>query len=899
MEDNNLKKLIDENPSIVLKLYNLSDELYKYAFSKGINVTFDDLMSNISLRYQKDYLYKSYENDVHSIIFFTEYDLTNDIIDNAIKRGYIPSIDDLKFNYYLTNNKKLMELAIINNPKCILYLNNTNIDINILKNALSKYQITEEDIKEHPNITKNYNLMSLLPIYHIYTQFLTDNERYKYIKDYLNNNKDINNLPFLQKEYGANLNKKQISSLIDIYNNTKIDQDNLDIQEEYLNYLNKINDACARLEYKDSKDIYKFKNIAEINEFMISCFKDNKIDKCINTIYEFMGNKESLYITFNTINYLYNLYLDNKLTKEKTSIIYNLILNEHMNNQINIFKNKINDERYNFNLTKTKTSSIINGLKIKLLNEYLKNKEYNMININEEYYNNLLKQTYNNIINNNKYIKECNKNNININNTNKEIYNLIFNNNLYEIDNKYISNHTNINNNEIINIISNYISKMLYELAKNINPNIRLIDNAIKNGKDKLTKLNQFDYIIADNNYLLKNISYLINNISSEDLNIILNNKHYKDIIFLLYYADRFDYFTINDFINIAKNIDTIINKLNNSNHSKINKTYFLNRLDYIILMANYLEQINVLDYKLLGNYVMENIDLTNLKDYENEYGRMYCRYKSSIPPVNIKGSDIDSYHDNYEFISGDYHNTERLLINYVNGRHYCIDLHEAGENTYKECLEKESGDVILVKKDNKVIDRIFAIRRGNVIQLFTIVDEIKYNSFLYKAIIKIVDNMVKEIKNNNDNIDYILLNNESIYSIDNNKESYKDNNLIDKFPHGDLEDSAIILYKNKDKDINYDEEYKSMYYLKRKDIRIGNEDDVNKIRYLYNNINHIKDNNIYYYNPDDTIYVGEDFYVIINDNTIVETLVIGNDTRAYEEIDNIYNMIQNKTHKL
>lgn len=899
MDDTNLEELINENPSIVLKLYNLSDEVYKYAFSKGLEVSFNDLMNNHSLRYQRDYLYNAYKNDPHSIIFFTEYDLNDDIIVDAIKRGYIPSISDLSFNYYLCNNKKLMELAITNNPKCILYLNSTNIDINILKDAINKYDITLNDIKEHPNITKNFSLMSLLPKYKIYSQFLSEKDRYKYISEYLNDNKDITTLPFLQKEYGANLNKDQINSLIHIYKDTKINQDDLDLQEKYLGYLNKIIDAEAILEYKDNKELYRFKNITELNDYIIYCFEKNKIDECKNTITEFVGDKE-LYSNISlAIDYIYELYKNNTLSKDSTYTTYNLILNEHMNNQTNIFRNKINNERYKFNLTNTKKNSIINGLKIKLLSNYLKNKEYDKLNIDESTYNNLLKQIYNNIINNKKYIKECNKNNIDINKANKEIYNLIFNNNLYELDSKYIINNTNINNNEIINIIASYISKILYRLTNNINPDEKLVNDAINNSKDKLTKLNQFDYIIADNSYLLKNISYLINNISSKDLNKILNNKHYKDITFLLYFADRFDYFNINDFINIAKNIDTIINKFESNNYDKITRFYFLNRFDYVILMAKYLEQINILDYILLGNNVMENIDLTNLKDYEKEYAKMVSKYKCSIPPIDIKGNEIDDEHDEYEFISGDYHNQNRLLISYVKDKNYCIDLHKAGEDTYKECLSGPDGDVILIKKNNKTVNRIFAIRRGNIIQLFTMGEEIKNNSFLYKAIKKIAKEIINTAKKYNDNIDYIFINKESFYKDINNDKLYENNNFLNMFPHADLSNYAYSLYENKDKDINFNEKHNYLYYIPRKDIKIGNENDVNRLRYLYSIMHNTSKSEIYYQSSDETVYIGEDFYVITNGNNITESLLIGNDNRAYEEIDNLYNKLKNKTHKI
>lgn len=164
----------------------------------------------------------------------------------------------------------------------------------------------------------------------------------------------------------------------------------------------------------------------------------------------------------------------------------------------------------------------------------------------------------------------------------------------------------------------------------------------------------------------------------------------------------------------------------------------------------------------------------------------MLKREYSLIPPIQLN-------YNNRKFTSGVYSDLERLLIG-AKFKGSCIDLRNpVGESTFKECLLKETGDVIIERNEyNEFISRIMIFRRGNCVQL------VLKSSFVCSQELfeQLASQILSQAIERNDNIDYVFLN--ECHTSKLNFELISDEHFITMFSHCDCTNSAWLLNTKK-----------------------------------------------------------------------------------------------------
>lgn len=319
--------------------------------------------------------------------------------------------------------------------------------------------------------------------------------------------------------------------------------------------------------------------------------------------------------------------------------------------------------------------------------------------------------------------------------------------------------------------------------------------------------------------------------------------------------------------------------------------------MDEIINLSNAFSSGDDITIISLGEEVISYIGEENSNTYLDFYLKMLNRITGTIPPINININ-------NKTYKSGEYSNSERLLIG-KKVEDSCIDLlNSAGKETFKECLIEEDGDVIIVRdSNNEISSRILIFRRGNVVQLVT--------SFGQGHPIEIYEQILEQAISKEDNIDYVLV---DVYSVIASKNEYfknkyeiiDDYGLQEMFPHADLSGEALLINsKNKilgieESSINldFDVTTKAKYNKLRKPISYYPKDnEISRIRalkiILEENIE-IKEtlarNFEIFYNKDYLkVFSGEDLYIAIkNDGTIEEIILPLNDPRIKLEVEEI-----------
>lgn len=292
-----MERAILNQPELILKIKKPSDKLIYYAINKGFIPKKEDFINNPYLKTKEILLTKAFENDPSIIAFFNR-DISYDELISVNNRGYIVSENDLKSNSFLSKNPFIMEDAIKINPGLIKYLNCDNISYNVLKEAVENYKITKEDIEKHPELSKNELLMELLPELNLYSQFLTDKDKITAISNNLKISKVLNtdNLPFLDSKFGGKIKINKINEFINCFN-LSINENDIDLQENYFKILDKIIDGIINIRYNQNKFSFKYPDIAYLNHSLINVFSKynyNLIKNYINEIYNFTYQNISL-----------------------------------------------------------------------------------------------------------------------------------------------------------------------------------------------------------------------------------------------------------------------------------------------------------------------------------------------------------------------------------------------------------------------------------------------------------------------------------------------------------------------------------------------------------------------------------------------------------------------------
>lgn len=649
--------------------------------------------------------------------------------------------------------------------------------------------------------------------------------------------------------------------------NIQVNEDDMNEQEKYRYILNKIIDCIVEIRYKNMKKGFQFSDIVKLNDYLNNRFSE--INQINEFNFEYLANitkTDKIYIQ-NNIKEFYDTYQKNDYVDLNiTSDFCNKLLNNHRSFFINEQRNNIlNDLSNKMELSTKKKISILNGIKIKKASHLIADKKFEKLGITDFEFKNILETLKKDILNN-KDIKKSG----NIINEEGLCYLIDYFSINGNINSDIITKALNLNNQKIIDYIVNKFGRSLKKIADNIEEkNMILKIYEIK--KRKIKGLNYNDYLIASKETIYKNILYILKNIDTTEIDKILNNKTIlNEVLYLIVFADILPEISINKVINIFLHYDILREKLsiNNSDLSKLSDllimSYSYSNIDDITLLALDIDNVSLL--------------MNNISAYVNCYKMMLNRTTGNIPPIFLNYGE-------YTYESGRYSDSERLLIGKVPHIYSCIDLfNDTPSGTFKETLLEPTGDVILIRKNNKLISRIFIFRRGNIIQLATRAEE--------NIDIKIYENIANQILENsiNDNIDYIFVNKASFKNTSIN--SIQDNRFHTCFPHADLSSSAILI-KSKYEDlskIDFNTLPKKTYLKRRKLVDYNaTAKDINHLKALKLFIENNNQKPLINFTPSydvdyKQILCGEDWYLALKTNDEIEKIILPLDDRAYEE---------------
>lgn len=903
-----MKNAIRKNPILLLQIDKPSDDVINAALDSGF---VPEKMHFINYPYMlnnKHLLIRAFEYDPSIIVFFKPEQINYEAILSARKRGFIANKADLLKNKGLRNSLFMTD-AIKEDPTLITLLDEKCIISRaLIEESLKKYTITKEDLEQNPELTKNYNLMSMLPEFSLYSAYLTDEEKEKNIASVLYSSHTLTtgDLPFLDIKFGGKANIEKLNELLKCFN-ISLDESDLNIQQQYCQMLDKIVDGIVNIRYTKSKSMFKYSDVVSVNDSLISLFESvfsthnyELIPQYVKELHSFIGETISIEQLKNQIEKLYHFYVSNhSIDLSITSEFCNNILNQHRDYFMSNEKCRILvDVEKKMKLAEKKKNTILNGRKIIKMEKCIKEKDYSQLGITKEQFMEEVNKVIDLIFKN----KDIRKLGIQID-ASKLKYIADFFVATGRIDEQIVTDALGINTDEVTKFILRKFQQIKFRYIDSI---ILTEEESqiLQDDRRKLGGLNQSNYVIGDSDRCIKNVSEILANIDEETTTKILDNKELiRDVSFLLPFINLIDELDVKTFINILATYDRIKSKFLSTINVDKNIDFtiiILKNIDNLISLANAYSSVDDIALFALGSSVVSKLEEYDISDYLKFYIQMVKRENGSIPPISLQTQD-------YYLESGMYSDSERLLIGMIPKKN-CIDICNcAGARTYNELLLQKTGDVILIRNMQKVpISRILIFRRGNVIQMTTRAgDKLPMN--LYKMM---ADQIMQQSISNNDNIDYVFVN---IYSVDSKDDtiiSLEDSQFSSEFPHADFSDSVLLLSSKRKRqglegekiELDFHVEPKCLYLHPRKKISYQpTDDEITRLRALKIAMetnpevkeNASRDFEPFYSKEYAKVVCGEDWYIAIkNDGTIEELSLPIKDGRARLELKHIKNTL-------
>ena len=763
---------------------NIDYETVRNAILNGYIPSKEDIIDNDELLNYDWFISLAFAYDPNVITLFKEEDLTNELCLDALSRGYKPNKEDILSNNFLYKFEPIINYIINNDPPLILLIKSDERYIKQLKKEiLSKY---------------------------IYNGRVDE----LYIDD----------------------KKKELLNLL----NLSLDEDNINDQEKYSYLLEKIINKLCKKYNNIKKENIALNSVDKIDSFIKEYFRRyHSCDDLSRKIYRYVnGTGDTIKKEYISMDYikkeltrLYDLFLNNKLTFNESSGFYNELLNDIENKIENEYKKFLMKQvKSRLILSNKKTDSIIRGIKIKKVEEIIRDGLYQNINTSKE-------EMLNDLFNLRDYIrsiKDIRRSQVTITDDDFEFFeNIFIKDGTIDIE----SINTRINNYEISKIIQNKYTKFKMKYIDNID--IYGNDLQILNQNKEKIDYNYNNYKIIDKNRICDNIADVIISITDDRIEKIEENELLviRKVATLLYFANLMDDFTTNDFINILVYYDKIANQINCNYDDTINYVY--DNIDTLITLSKKYSLVNDYAKYILSQKTIDEIGDTNVNDYLNIYLKAYTRNSSTIPKV--KGRVCE-----YTYESGNFQDEDKLLIGYVQPES-CIKLDNlAGRETFKNTMLDKNTDVILIKdKNNDLVARTIMFRRGNAVILAPTVTKYYNKSEILndKFLSDISSQIIKKAKQKNDNIDFVFVSGEST-GLFKNYPCYKDQRPIRICPHSDISDNLYLINTsdrikrlNEDyllKYVNYFEPIRTYYDEKENDIRTNRtEEELNKIKAL------------------------------------------------------------------
>ena len=673
------------------------------------------------------------------------------------------------------------------------------------------------------------------------------------------------------------------------------DEDDLDTQEKFYLFLDRIIDGICQVKYKNYRKNWDFTDVNQINDFILNELKENydELDDFVSEdlthslIDKIVQDYNYFDDCFENILLLLEEYKATGKISEKNSIdFYNELLNRQRNNCITDEKSHIIKQLCN-NLpyTKRKETSRIIGAKIKKIDEIFKNHEYEKIGVSEEKIREELKDFSAYLSS----LKDIKKENIIISQEHGEMLTQSFlDGNLTVEAIQNICPGLSVKGASII--FDKYTQKKMKYLSL---VNISQADLAnLKLG------YNYNNYKIVSKDLYYKNISNMLYSVEEKDaLKLIEEADSNKYIFLLVFFINYFQDLNEKSVVAIIKNYSRIMRDFGELSDDKNILGLSFDKLYSLSEAYNHADDftISVLGFGIVDRIIKDNVTSNDPQAYLKVYLEMLARDKVYIPPVS---GEFGSYY--YE--SAHDSDCERLMIG-KNHQGSCIGIGGAGQFAFLEALTGKTADVIIFKDKNthEFMARSMVFRAGNYVVLAPIYDREYTAQELYRPelLSEIASQMLNKSREAGDNLDYVFATH-SIVDLDEYFEVFEDDELHDAFPHADLEYYKYLIgtkYDERNVSLNPDEVMMSSYDTIRDKVRFKDEvtnNDLNKIRAL--DVLFMKDKylredkmrNFEFIDKDDfdELFVGQDWYVGIKNGRIVDKKILPvNSERQQNEI--------------
>ena len=886
MEDLSKSELISSNA-----------DLLKNAISKHPELLLrEDLIGNLNTKQYDNLMESSIEVNPKSVVYYRNAENIIRMSYFACQHGYNPTREDLISNPLLRLSDDVMAKAISNDPSSVVLLTRNNIRLSnseVIRSALEKITVSEKDIIDNPDLVYFEPIISSNKNLEKYG--LNHSDLYKK-KEYLKNtiNKDgeltIENAPFLDITYSGKTDVSKVNELYGLLKMT-VDEENINEQQKYFDRLDTVIDQIVLGMYDRQKNSLKLSSPEKMQEFLLKSFEslmlsnNNDVSSVANELRSYVNNYIPLEQTISNLEKFFEIY------KEQNNIgieHINSFCTDYLNAQLNLFvstnKDKIKEEVISsLDLSVKKKKTILNGKKIVKASALIRNKEFDKLGISEEELDNLLNDINNKILNN-KDIKKKNLESLDVTLRNAA---LLFKK-YGSIDLDMLERYSTFKDEEVFNYIKSNYGKALNILTKDVilsGGELSIDDN----DKAKVDGFNYNNYLIADNNRIMDNITNILLSVDEEKVNKMLDNRKYIDKIKeILPFVNVVPGLDSETFINIMASYERITNKLGSD-------ADLISELNDFINCGNAYSSANAVKISALGEEFALLVGEQDALRYLEPYKETFNRVSGSIPPVSLNVNG-------YSYESGMYTDPARLALDAIMKKqdpnaHSCLGI---GSYASDEVLYQETGDVVIVRNsNNEPISRIILFRRGNVVQMIANSSD----KLDMEACKQIANQMIAQSISSQDNIDYIFLNSSA------NMHQYEEDKTVEDavlggklFPHTDAKDYAYLIASkdpNANKtNVNLDwfAPMKAAYRKARKKINTNpTSNEVSRLRALSveleNDIS-LKEEKARNFEPIlmnefERVIAGEDWYIAIrSDGSFEEVVLPSLDNRTMEEVN-------------
>ena len=671
----------------------------------------------------------------------------------------------------------------------------------------------------------------------------------------------------------------QTSFYESIYSNFRqLDENDLNVQKKYQQYLDRLVDVFLMLEYKKDRKNNAVYTIDQVHMYCMSFFWEVR-SQCQKQQLQILANKIA-YITkkkdeipyyLKKVEKLYETY--QSLGKCNDAKFYNEILNKQQNFYLSKTKKEIIMELTDrFPLTEKAKQRLINRVKIPIIIDRIKKGEYASFCSTKEELKKQLKKIHTSLSNKRAL---------------KKTY--FFSKEDYE----FLDNHFLIGNlsKDVLEKRFPFFDKGKIKMIINVYYRILLpyLDNISLDRKDiprVNISLNYKQLKLYNKRQLEQNIKDLESSLSPNQKEKILQEPDFKELVKLLPLVNQSKIFKMDTFLKIALNISKIKEYL--LLKEEMNLKLILNQLPKVIELADAYSQSNgrtcaILGETLISRIIEDNVTSCKPEDYLTSYLKMLNQPYSKIPPICGKFQE-------YSYESGN-NSVDRLLIG-KNSYRSCLGPAGAGEKAYELALSSVDADVLIIKKDkSEFIGRTLLFRQGNFVILAPVMGRRGLNKMLYdeEFLMQIGNQMIEKAILQQDRLDYVFL---TKFGLLKKLDFFylADTKLGKGLPHCDIEPLAYLiaskeLLKNPDKkdflkeDIYLDLDAKDqvLYFKERPPVNKKEANyikDIQKIRGLKMDNSSNAEINISKDEDYDEVYVGQDWYIAIKDKKIVETCV-------------------------